>query len=67
MGGVLFLTLLYLWDVVILIIHRDVRILFVFEKVPHIKIEETSLDYLECWLLWDMDGKFIPILTVISH
>ena len=38
-----------------------------FEKVTHIVVEKTSIGNLECWLLWDMNEKFIPILTIISH
>ena len=48
------------------IIHHDVRVLF-FNKVPHIVVEETNLGHLECWSLWDLNEKFISVLTVISH
>ena len=30
-------------------------------------VEETSLGHLGCWLLRDMNKKFIPILVVVSH
>ena len=66
-GGVLFLIFLNLWYVGALIIHHDVHILLIFEKVPHVVVEDTSLGHLECWPLWDMDDKLIPVLTVVIH
>ena len=47
--------------------HHDMRIILIFEKVPHVVVEETSLGHLECWSLWDMNDKFIPILAVESN
>ena len=67
MGGVLFILFLHLWNRRAQIVHRDVFIILVFEKVPHAMVEETSLGYLECWLLWVMNDKFIPISTVTCH
>ena len=67
MDGVLFIIFLYLCYRAALIIHHDVRIILIFEKVPHVVVEETSLGHLEFRLLWAMNEKFIPILTVVSH
>ena len=66
MGSVMFLIFLHLWYGGALIINLDVKILFVFEKVNHIMVEDTRLGHLECWSLWKMNEKLIPILNVIS-
>ena len=66
-GGVLFIIFPRLWYIVSGIIHRDVHILLIFEKLLHVVVEETSLSHLECWSLWDMNNIFIPILTVVSN
>ena len=42
-------------------------VLFFFENVPHIEVEETRLVDINCWSLWDMNDKSITILTVISY
>ena len=39
----------------------------IFDKVPHIVVENTSLANIECWLMWDTNNKFITILTVLGH
>ena len=39
----------------------------ILEKVPNIVVEETSLGHLKICPLWDMNDKFIPILTVVGH
>ena len=67
MDGVLFIIFLYLCYRAALIIHHDVRIILIFEEVTHVMVEETSLGHLECWLLWDMNDKSIPISTDICH
>ena len=67
MGGVLFLLLIHLWNVRSLIVHHDMCILLVFEKVPHILVEETSLGRFEYWSLCTMNFKLIPVLTSICH
>ena len=51
-GSVLFLLFLQLWYGGLLIIYYDVCVI-IFEKVPHIVLEDTSLGHLECWTLWD--------------
>ena len=67
MDGVLFIIFLYLCYRAALIIHHDVRIILIFEKVPHVVVEETSLGHIECSFLWSMNDKSIPIFTNVSH
>ena len=64
--SVLFHIYLQLWYWGAWIIYNDVRVI-IFEKVPHSVVEDTSLGHLECWMLWDMNDKFIPILTAVGH
>ena len=47
--------------------NHDVHVICVFENVPHIMVEETSLGHIKCWSLWYMNEKFIPTLNIISH
>ena len=67
MGGLLFLLFIHLLYGGAGIIHHDVRIIIIFQKVPHGVVEETSLGYLQFWLLRDMNETFIPLLYVVSH
>ena len=30
-------------------------------------VKHTSLGHLKCWLLWAVDDKLIPILSVVGH
>ena len=66
-GVVLFLILLHVWYGGYGTINHDLRILLIFEKVPHVVLEETSLVHLEYFLLWDMNDKLVLILDVVSH
>ena len=66
-GSTMFPLFLHLWNGRVEIVHHDVCIIFVFEKVPHIVVEETVLAHFKFQLLWDMNGKLIPILTVIQQ
>ena len=65
-GSVLIRIFLHLWYGGAWIIYHDVCIL-IFEKVPHTMIYETILGNLECWTLWDLNNKFIIILTVVGQ
>ena len=62
----MFLILLHMWYGGAQIIHQDVHILFICEKVPHVLVEETSLFRLKCWSLWATNEKLIPILNVVG-
>ena len=66
-GGLLLLLFLHLCNGRFWIFHCDLYIVIVIEKVPHLIIQKTILGNFECRLLWSVDGKFIPILTVICH
>ena len=64
-GDVLFLLLIHLCNGTSGIFHHDLSIIFVFEKVPDIMVEDISLSHFKYQYLWDMNDKLIPILTVI--
>ena len=55
--GVLFLLYLQLWIGRALLVHHDVCILFVFENVSHIMVENTSFGHFKCRSLWAMIEK----------
>ena len=64
--SVSFILSLHLWYWGAQTTYHDVRVI-IFVNVPNIVVEETSLGHLECCTMWDVNEKFIPILTVLGH
>ena len=56
----MFLLLLHLWNGRAWLVHSDMRAIFVFEKVPRILVEKTSLGHFKRRLLWAMNKNPFP-------